>query len=207
MAKAKKDQPVKTTLKKVWHFIWEDDSIWSWIVNIILAFVLIKFIVYPTLSLALGTSFPIVAVVSSSMEHNADFDTWWDKSEAWYVKNDITKEDMTSFPFSNGFRKGDIMILRGAKPKDIKIGDIIVFKSKRPDPIIHRIVAKWQEEGIFYFQTKGDNYRTNPDSIKSVYLDETKIHENQVIGRAVFPIPFLGYIKIGFVELIRLILG
>ena len=64
----------KRTWKKIWYFIWEDNSIWSWIVNIILAFVLIKFIVYPGLGLILSTSHPVVAVVSESMEHNGNFD-------------------------------------------------------------------------------------------------------------------------------------
>ncbi len=59
------------SLKKVWYFIWEDNSAWSWIVNIVLAFVLIKFIVYPGLGLLLDTSHPVVAVVSSSMEHKS----------------------------------------------------------------------------------------------------------------------------------------
>ena len=49
-------------LKKTWHFIWEDDSLLSWIVNIVLAIVLIKFIIYPGLGLVLGTGFPVVAV-------------------------------------------------------------------------------------------------------------------------------------------------
>ena len=56
-------------LKKAWHFIWEDDSVLSWLVNIILAFVLIKFIVYPGLGFILQTTHPVVAVVSESMEH------------------------------------------------------------------------------------------------------------------------------------------
>ena len=60
---------IKKFLQKVWYFIWESNSIWSWIVNIILAFVIIKFLVYPGLGLVLGTSHPIVAVVSGSMEH------------------------------------------------------------------------------------------------------------------------------------------
>ena len=71
----------KDTAKNVWKFIWEDDSIWSWMLNIILAFVLIKFIVYPGLGLLLGTSYPVVAVVSESMEHNEPFDEWWDNSK------------------------------------------------------------------------------------------------------------------------------
>ena len=57
--------------KKFWYFIWEDNSIWSWIVNVILAFLLIKFLVYPGLGIILGTDYPIVAVVSESMEHKS----------------------------------------------------------------------------------------------------------------------------------------
>ena len=63
----------KSTWQKIWYFIWEDDSVLSWIVNIILAFVLIKFIVYPGLGLVFGTDFPVVAVVSGSMEHEGNF--------------------------------------------------------------------------------------------------------------------------------------
>jgi signal peptidase I len=61
---------LKKLWKKVWYFVWEDNSVWSWIVNIILAFVLIKFVVYPGLGFVLTTSHPVVAVVSGSMEHN-----------------------------------------------------------------------------------------------------------------------------------------
>ena len=74
----------RKALKKVWHFIWEDNSIWSWIANIALAFVLIKFVVYPGLGFLLNTTHPVVAVVSESMEHNSDFDSWWENSGKWY---------------------------------------------------------------------------------------------------------------------------
>ena len=167
----------KRTWKKVWYFIWEDNSIWSWIVNIALAFVLIKFIVYPGLGLLLHTSHPVVAVVSESMEHNSNFDVWWEKSGKWYIENGIKKEDFSDFSLKNGFDKGDIMVLKGKKHEDIKIGDVVVFWSIKKDPIIHRVVKKWQENGVYYFQTKGDNYKTNPVSIKSSFLDETKVSE------------------------------
>ena len=188
--------------KKVWYFIWEDNSIWSWIVNIILAFVLIKFIVYPGLGFLLKTSHPVVAVVSESMEHNGNFDGWWQNSAKWYTGNGIIKEEFEAFPLKKGFNKGDIMVLKGKAPEDINVGDVIVFWSAKRDPIIHRIVKKWQENGKYYFQTKGDNYVTNKDSIKNVFLDETKISQDQVVGNAVLRIPLLGYIKIVFVELL-----
>lgn len=193
--------------KQVWKFIWEDDSIWSWIVNIILAFVLIKFIVYPGLGLALSTSHPIVAVVSGSMEHDGNFEEWWQSSalclsekctqEQWYALNSITKEQFKQFSFKNGFNKGDIIFLKGYKPEDINIGDVIVFQSSfKKEPIIHRVVKKWQDNG-YVFETKGDH---NFD--KGVY--DKNIKEKNIIGKALFKIPYLGWIKIGFVELLGL---
>ena len=190
----------KKTFKKIWYFIWDDNSIWSWIVNIVLAFILIKFVVYPGLGFLLQTSHPVVAVVSESMEHNGNFNDWWEKSGKWYIENSINKEDFNNFPLKSGFDKGDIMVLKGKKPGNINMGDVIVFWSAKKDPIIHRVVKKWHNEA-YYFQTKGDNYRTNPTSIKSSFLDETKISQEQIVGNAVFRIPLLGYIKIWFVEL------
>ena len=52
------------------------------------------------------------------MEHNGvDFATWIEQNN-WYEENDISKEAFMSYKFKNGFNKGDIMVLRGIKPKD-----------------------------------------------------------------------------------------
>lgn len=191
----------KKLLKKTWHFIWEDDSIWSWIVNIILAFVLIKFIVYPGLGLVLSTTHPVVAVVSESMEHNdMEFDKWWEKNKDWYIENGINKGYFEKFSLKNGFNKGDIMVLRGRDAESIETGDVIVFRSGRKDPIIHRVVKKIQNDDGIYFQTKGDN---NKDSIKSSQLDETNVGGDIVIGKVILRVPLLGYIKIWFVEILK----
>ncbi len=203
---------IKIILKKVWYFIWDSNSVWSWIVNILLAFIIIKFLVYPGLGFVLGTSHPIVAVVSSSMEQDGSFDQWWASSASckeglcsqseFYSEFDITKEQFLTFKFKNGFNKGDIIVLRGRTPEKIEPGDVIVFRNRRPDPIIHRVIRKWQQNNVYYFQTKGDH---NSQSVKSGSLDETKIPEDKIIGRAVFRIPYFGWIKIGFVELLKLI--
>lgn len=207
-------------LKKAWHFIWEDDSVLSWLVNIALAFVLIKFIVYPGLGFILQTTHPVVAVVSESMEHGMNrnlnsymlcdksfsqkerinYDGYWEACGKWYEDNfKITKEQFGEFSFKNGFNKGDIMVLKGAKPGNIEVGDVIVFTSKKPDPIIHRVVNKWEKKGEYYYHTKGDHNRV---SIKDTLIDETNIHQSQVIGKAVFKVPFMGYIKIWFNQII-----
>ncbi len=180
-------------LKKIWKFIWEDNSIWSWLVNIVLAFVLIKFILYPGLGLILGTKYPLVAVVSGSMEHPLPFDDFWSEQHLYYEKYNITKTRFESFPFRNGFNKGDIMVLRGKKPENIKIGDVIVFKSGEEYPIIHRVIKKWKVNGTYHFQTKGDN---NPYSILNQGVNEFNIPGEDIVGVAWLRIPWVGNIKI-----------
>ena len=199
---------IKKTLKEIWYFIWEDNSIWSWLVNIILAFVLIKFVVYPGLGFLLTTSHPVVAVVSDSMEHNnLGFDAWWEKNNGEYIEKGIDKKTFEMFPLKNGFNKGDIMFLVGRDPKNVEVGDIIVFISHRQrprsDPIIHRVVNKIEKDSYVTLETKGDK---NSGSINGCdnhgCTDETDIMEEQLIGKTVFRIPLFGYIKIWFVDYI-----
>ncbi|MBU0979610.1 MAG: signal peptidase I [Nanoarchaeota archaeon] len=216
MLSKRKKRPKKptTTGGKIWYFIWHDNSVWSWIANIILAFVLIKFIVYPGIGLAFGTTHPIVAVVSGSMEHPGGFDKWWAEpascsfgactQEGWYKEHAVSRETFRRFSMKNGFNKGDIIILFGAKPERLVIGDVIVFRSGRPDPIIHRVVKKTWFNDHYLFQTKGDN---NPDSITSGILNENGITEDRIIGKAVLRVPWLGWVKIMFVEMIKFIIG
>lgn len=204
---------LKKVWSKIWYFIWEDDSILSWIVNVILAFVLIKFLIYPGLGLFLGTSHPVVAVVSGSMEHKLvndvicgqrpssyenDFDSFWDTCGDFYREYDVNKLEFEKFPFKNGFNTGDIIVLFGKNPEDIAIGDVIVFRSNRPDPIIHRVIKKSVDDDKYYFRTKGDH---NPNS----HPFESRIGEELIIGKAFFKIPWLGYIKIWFVKLLELL--
>jgi signal peptidase I len=229
---SKRQNKSSITWKKIWRFLWNDDSIWSWVINIILAFILIKFVVYPLLGLLFATGFPIVAVVSGSMEHAyapatdssgynierngqvlysfcndsqwkensflnlkdyRNFDTFWSICGKWYTDRNITHDEFKTFPFTNGFNKGDIMVLYGAKLKDIKVGDIIVFKSTlRSDPIIHRVVKiTVDSSGNYHFTTKGDH---NSESL-SAELDTT---QNNYIAKAVVDVPYLGWIKIWF---------
>jgi len=198
-----KKKKIKKSFKRIWDFIWEDNSIWSWIVNVILAFVLIKYIVYPGLGFVLATTHPVVAVVSESMEHNSlGFEDWWEKNKDWYISHGIEKGEFMEFSLKNGFNKGDIIILMGKDAEKIETGNVIVFRSNRKDPIIHRIVVKENKDGTYIFKTKGDN---NRDFIKNNLLDETNITPEDVIGKAVFRIPYLGYIKIAFVELLEFV--
>jgi signal peptidase I len=235
---------MKEFLKKAWQFLWHEDSWYAWIAQILVAFIIIKFILYPAIGLVFGTQLPVVAVVSGSMEHNGDVlcaedqGDWWNSCGQWYTNNNITQEQFQEFSFKNGFNKGDVIALKGIDTDKIEIGDVIVYQANKQYPIIHRVVDI-TENG---FITKGDNnpepiqqyvitngfaysecYQESssnrilvpcsPNSIKVTadtpgaiqVLDETRVQPEAVIGKAYGRIPYVGYVKIWFVEILDFI--
>mgnify|MGYP001773706276 CR=1 FL=1 len=149
----------------------------------------------------LGTSMPVVAVYSGSMDHgiyfgslpckgNAanyveNFDNWWELCKDFYEEIGITKEQFMSFPFKDGFKRGDMPIIKGSE--NYKVGDIIVYSvPTEKAPIIHRIV-KINPDNTY--QTKGDH---NPG--QNIY--EYSVRKEQIYGKVIFIIPKLGYFKV-----------
>ncbi len=131
-----------------------------------------SFIIYFVLQVSLNTQTPIVVVVSGSM--------------------------------TPAINKGDILFVQGRDPSLIlngsaveKDGDVIVFNayglwsSAPSDPIVHRVIDKWYDNGSWYFRTKGDA-NSLPDPVS--------IREDYVIGVVVGGIPFIGWIKIFLTE-------
>ena len=182
-------------LKKLWHFLWHDDSLWSWVVNLVLAFLIVKFLLYPGIGWMLDTDYPIVAVVSGSMEHDETFAAWWGNNKEFYAAYNITQEQFQAFSFSQGFNKGDIIVLHGEEPKAIKVGEVIVYQNSISSyPIIHRVIAL-EETPQRQFITKGDH---------NTIVDPQPVTEEQIAqtGVAVFRIPYLGWIKLLFIAMI-----
>jgi len=211
-------QELLSNLKKAWRWIWDSDSILSWIVALAIIFIFVKFIFFPGLSLIMGTSLPLAGVESSSMDHqivkddsgnlnlcgklypqtekkHISFEEYWIRCGNWYEQKNISKQTFSKFSLKNGFAKGDIIIVWGRfKPK---LGDIVIFKPNQdsiaPRPIIHRIVEI--NNGII--QTKGDHNGEQLTPLNNKYAtDETNIEKSQLMGKAIFKIPYLGYIKI-----------
>ncbi len=195
---------IKKKIKKAWNWLWYSDSLLSWIVSLIIAFILVKFVFFPFLSLVLGTSLPLVVVESESMKHpqagfvgnviglEDSFELWWQSQGDWYEDRNIEKSQASEWPLKTGFDKGDIMLVWGRG--NLEIGDVIIFNANAKHPIIHRIVDIDKNKGVI--ETKGDN------NIAQLH-DEKSITENAVIGEAVFRVPKLGWIKLVFVEIIN----
>ncbi len=88
------------------------------------------------------------------------------------------------------FNKGDILVLQGTEsPKE---ADIIVFSvPDRSTPIVHRIVDI-NPDGTY--QTKGDaNFGQLPF--------EKRVTKEQIHGKVISIIPYIGWVKIGLSEI------
>ena len=146
--------------------------------KIIIAVVMISiaffgsFLVYFILQISFNTESPIVVVVSGSMEPQ--------------------------------IHEGDLLFVMGIDAEDIKNGtaedkngDIIVFNaqglwfSAPIEPIVHRVIDKYQIGDTWYFRTQGDANLTP---------DPQPIPENRIIGVVVGGIPYIGWVKIFLTE-------
>ncbi len=107
--------------------------------------------------------------------------------------------------------KGDIIVIQGVDPKTINAdypnSDIIVYqRPDRPDatPVVHRVVVVYEEDGVLYFQTKGDGNDTPyPAYPSSAEYDSNKfwytgkgVPEDMVLGKVVMRVPYLGWITL-----------
>lgn len=233
----------RAQLRAAWQYV-QGDGIVPFLLQMLIAFVLIKYLFFPVLGLLFGTPLPIVAVLSGSMEHSPVGTVlcersvpstytkaqYWEVCGEWYEERGITEEQFATFPFPNGFNKGDLMVIVGADRGETTVGDVIVYESREKYPIIHRVIA----ESTDSYATKGDyngeqimRYAVvdargqtsvcheggapascfvgeyvksdTPGAIR--ILDETAVPKNEVLGRAVLRIPYLGWIKIGVTNL------
>jgi signal peptidase I len=94
----------------------------------------------------LNTGTPLVVVESESMIHRGDW-------SSWHLDQGLSP---SAYPFGGGMEIGDIVLVKGDDPKDIEIGDVIIFTGMRgslkqgslerlntptAEPIIHRVVG------------------------------------------------------------------
>lgn len=146
------------------------------------------------LSYALNTEVPIRVVESGSMcvPYDGACDGW-------------------SHNFEQTLHVGDIIVIKGISADEISAdypnSDIIVYlnpTNPTATPIVHRVVAKYQIDGTWYFQTKGDgNGEPWPATVSSSEYDSNTlwhtgqgVPENLVLGKVVMRIPYFGHITL-----------
>jgi hypothetical protein len=136
-------------------------------------------------TLVLRTDSYWMGVTSQSMIHR-DNHSW----RQYYLDKGI---DPSSFPIQGGFERGDLLIVQGISSfSEIRVGDVVVMdQGNDVIPLVHRVVAIWEDGDSSRFMTKGD---ANASSL----LTELSNRPEQVIGKVIFVIPKLGYISLWF---------
>ncbi len=62
-------------------------------------------------------------------------------------------------------------------------GDVITYANGKNNFVSHRVVGVQEKDGQFFYQTKGDANKT---------ADQNLIAENEVVGKSIFAVPYLG---------------
>ena len=170
----------KNSLKKAWEKM---NNGWTGAIFYCILGVLVAFSVHYVAGVAFSTELPIVTVSSESMVPTLNV--------------------------------GDIVMIKGEN--SYETGDIIVFQGWESEPIIHRIVAKTDGESIDrlgnwdtlddeYLKElsygRGKIYITKGDN--NLKCDQcagrSPVKEDEVYGKAMMKIPYLGWVKILAVE-------
>lgn len=124
----------------------------------------------------------VAVVVSSSMEHNALVNlTFYD----WLQSNGFSPAEIKSWPFQSGINPGDLVIAFKISPSNVKVGDVIIFRSPFGD-IIHRVIYIYKNASGIYFTTKGD---ANP----YILPFERNFSSSELIGVIKVVVPYVGY--------------
>jgi signal peptidase len=84
---------------------------------------------------------------------------------------------------------GDIIVVRGVDPNTVTVGTIIIFHSPYdyPTPIVHRVIAIDNQDGMLFFETKGDN---------NGVADGWRVPAANIIGVYIMKIPYIGLLSL-----------
>ena len=142
--------------------------------------------------IAFNTDTPFIAVPSRSMT----------------ISNEGA--DKVIDPFGQTLQKGDLLIIQGIPPQELKTdypnSDIIAYHNPANpnEKIIHRILTKTEINGTIYFFTKGDGntqYKW-PNPVDPAYFDQWfnssdnapqgAISQELVEGKVIIRIPWIG---------------
>ncbi len=86
---------------------------------------------------------------------------------------------------------GDLIMVTGTEPRNVKVSQIIVFHNPRNHEmlIVHRVMRIIEKDGVLYFETKGDN---NPGA--DSWSPYPGVPERLLVGVVIGTIPYVGHV-------------
>jgi signal peptidase len=106
----------------------------------------------------------------------------------FFLATDTPLIALSTGSMSPALEPGDLLIVKGIQPENIKVGDIIVFDPPEEGigRTIHRVNATQPlTNGTLTFKTKGD---ANSD------IDPYTVYPQTIHGQVIYRIPYIGYI-------------
>ena len=224
----KKQNPAKI----FWKWLWESDSWWSYLIFLILVFIIIKLIFLPGLGLIFGTQLPLAIVESSSMDHNSL--EYCLKAE-YYIQNgktytqciewsnndyDICGEKFSNEKFFNledywqtcgkWYESANITKEQFEKFKfkdGFRKGDIMIILGKKDFQIGDVIIFEaGRNNPLIHRVISLSSLQTKGDHNNGQLTEEKDISQSNIIGVAWGRIPYLGWAKLFVVETLNKIL-
>ncbi len=83
-------------------------------------------------------------------------------------------------------KAGDVVIIEAVSPREIEVGDVILFKGSNVH-ILHRVIEIHPKAGELEFITQGDGLNTIDDPVS----------ETQIEGKMIANVPKIGWVAIG----------
>ena len=222
-----KEVKQQNSLKIFWKWIWTSDSWWSYLVFLLIVFIIIKFIFLPGLGLIFGTSLPLAIVESSSMDHHSlEYCLKAEQS----TKNGITIVTCTqwsnndyeicgkNFESSSYFNIDNYWQTCGEWYENKNItreqfesfkfkngfrkGDIMIIFGKKDINLGDVIIFNGgRNNPIIHRVISLSPLQTKGDHNGDQLAEEKSINNNQIVGVAVGRIPYLGWVKLFFAEM------
>lgn len=97
-------------------------------------------------------------------------------------------------------REGDLVILlKVSDPSEIRVGDVVVYRSIGDRLIIHRVIEVRRVGNEYFYVTKGDNnlYPDIGDTIHGVSFSRI-VGKVFSINSHIVKLPYLGYLSLWF---------
>ena len=120
---------------------------------------------------------------------------------AFALTTDMPVVAVESYSMVPVFYKGDILVLQGVQENGYEVGDIVVFSvPQRDTPVVHRVM-KINPDGSYV--TKGDANNGHidfRDESGNIIYSEQHVERENVHGKVLAIIPYLGWVKIGMMQ-------
>jgi signal peptidase len=120
---------------------------------------------------------------------------------AFALTTDMPVVAVESYSMVPVFYKGDILVLQGMQENDYEVGDVVVFSvPQRDTPVVHRVM-KMNPDGSYV--TKGDANNGHidfRDESGNIIYSEQHVEREDVHGRVLVIVPYLGWVKIGMMQ-------